>query len=284
MNDKSLPITIYEPDHILKTGIRIWPEMFKELSEHRELTWSLMVRDISARYKQSALGILWAVLMPLVMLAIFMWVKGKNILPIGDTLMPYAAFVFFGQMIWLLFSQGLINTAHSLVAAGSMLTKINFPREVLVFSAIGQTIFEFVIRIPLLVIIFIWSGFLPGPMVILTPIILLPLVILIVGLGFVLALFNALFRDVSSVLGISIQLGILVTPVFYPPPATMPYAFLINFINPVSGILNAARDLTTIGQMTDPLAYLFATISSLLIFFSGWRLFHLVEPRIAERI
>jgi len=76
------------------------------------------------------------------MMLVFVWIKSKNILPIGETSITYVAFVFIGQMVWLLFSQGFITSANSLVAAGNMLTKINFPREVLVFSAMGQTIFN----------------------------------------------------------------------------------------------------------------------------------------------
>ena len=96
---ESNKITVYEPNHIMRAGVRIWAEMFRELIAYRELIWRLVVRDISARYKQSVLGILWAFLAPLALMIVFVWIKGKNILPIGETAMPYAAFVFFGQMI-----------------------------------------------------------------------------------------------------------------------------------------------------------------------------------------
>ena len=75
-------VTLYEPNHIMKAGIRVWPEMFRELADFRGLIWRLVVRDISARYKQSVIGIFWAFLAPLVMMVVFVWVKNKNILPI----------------------------------------------------------------------------------------------------------------------------------------------------------------------------------------------------------
>jgi lipopolysaccharide transport system permease protein len=100
------PVTIYEPNHIQKAGILVWGEMVREFIAFSGLIWRLIVRDISARYKQSFLGIFLVFLAPLVMMFVFVWVKGKNILPIDDTAMPYAAFVFLGQMVWLLFSQG----------------------------------------------------------------------------------------------------------------------------------------------------------------------------------
>ena len=94
-----------------------------------------------------------------------------------------ASFVFIGQMIWLLFSQGLRSSANSLVAAGNMLTKINFPREVLVFSAMGQTIFDFLIRVPLLIISVIWVGFFPDFSIFFCFPILVPLVFLTTAAG-----------------------------------------------------------------------------------------------------
>lgn len=281
---KNNHITIYEPNHILKAGIRIWPLMFRELIESRELIWRLILRDISARYKQSVLGILWSFLTPLVMMLIFVWIKGMNILPIKDTAMPYAAFVFYGQMVWLLFSHGVTTTTNSLVEAGSLLTKINFPREVLVVSKLGQTIFEFLIRIPLLIIIFIWLGFTPKLTIVIVPFILLPLILMVLGIGFIVSLLNGVVRDVNSLIGIMLSVGMFATPIIYPPPSGWPLSFWVNYANPVSAFVTASRDLATMGYITDPSAYISATLISILLFFIGWRAFHLVEPKIAERI
>ncbi len=276
--------TVYRPNHILKAGVRIWSEMFRELVDFRGLVWRLVVRDISARYKQSFFGLFWAFLAPLVMMIIFVWIKGKNIVPIKDTAMPYAAFVFLGHIVWLLFSQGVTKSANSLVAAGAWLTKINFPREVLVISALGQTVFEFLIRIPLLLVIFIWVGFTPKLAILLVPFVLFPLLFLVMGVGFFVALFNAVIRDISGMLGIVMSLGMFVTPVIYPPPTRWPMSFLINCANPVSSFVTATRDLATAGFLTDPMSYFSSVVISTLLFLVGWRLFHLVEPKVAERV
>lgn len=277
-------VTIYEPNHIVKAGIRVWAEMARELIEFRGLIWRLIARDITARYKQSIFGILWAFIAPLVLMLIFVWVKKKNILPIGETAMPYAGFVFTGQMVWLLFSQGIIASTNSMVSASSMLTKINFPKEVLVFSAVGQTIFEFSIRIPLLMIVFVWVGFMPKITILMIPLILLPLLFLVVGVGFFLALLNAVTRDIGNALGIIMYLGFFITPIIYPPPTSWPMSFLINYVNPISSFVTASRDLLIKGSITNPTIYLSSVILSFLIFLVGWRIFHLTEPKIAERI
>lgn len=268
----------------MKAGIRIWAEMLSELIQFRGLIWRLIIRDISARYKQSVFGILWAFIAPFVMMLIFVWVKSKNILPISDTAMPYAAFVFTGQMVWLLFSRGVITSANSLVAASNMLSKINFPKEVLVFSGVGQTIFEFLIRVPLLLLIFVCVGFIPKFTILLVPLVLLPLLFFVIGLGFFVALLNAVARDINSALGIIMNLGMFATPVIYPPPTGWPMSFLINVANPVSGFVTASRDLVTTGFISNPMSYVTSVILSVLIFLTGWRLFHLTEPKLAERV
>ncbi len=277
-------VRTYEANSILNAGIRIWKEMFQEVFHYRSLLWRLMVRDIVVRYKQSIIGLLWPLLSPLVLVVVFVWIRSQNIIPIGETRIPYIAFVFTGQVIWLLFSRGVTVCATSLVGAETLLTKVNFPKEVLVFSALGQTVFEFLIRIPLLVAIFAWVGFIPQETVLFTPLVLLPLLLMVVGIGFFVALFNAVIRDIGNVLTIVMSLGIFLTPVVYPPPREWPLSFMINHINPVSAYINTVRDLISMGSITDLTAYLSAVLVSIFIFLVGWRTFHLAEPKIAERI
>ena len=277
-------IRVYEPNHIMKSGLHVWIAMFEELVEYRGLIWRLIVRDISARYRQSILGVFWSFLTPLFIMGVFVVVKNKQILPIGNTALPYPAYVFLGQMVWLLFSQGLTYSANSLISSGSLLAKINFPKEVLIISAIGQTVFDFIIRIPLLVIIFFWVGFTPKLTILLVPLVLAPMVLLIYGLGLLLALFNAIIRDVGNALTILLSVLMFASPILYPPPTTWSLTFWINYINPVSGFIIAGYDLTAAGSLTNSGAYVYALVFSLFLFFAGWRIFHLIEHKIAERI
>ena len=133
-------------------------------------------------------------------------------------------------------------------------------------------------------VVFIWVGFIPKITILIIPLILLPLLFLVVGMGFFLALLNAVTRDISNALGIFINLGMFVTPIIYPPPTTWPMSFLINYVNPISSFVTASRDLLIKGSITDPAIYLSSVILSLLLFFVGWRIFHLTEPKVAERV
>ena len=277
-------VTVYEPNHVMKAGIRIWTEMIKELIDFRGLIWRLIARDISAKYRQSILGIFWAFITPMIMMFVFVWIKNRNILPIRETSIPYAVFLFSGQMVWFLFSQGTGASVRCLVESRSMFKKINFPCEVLLFSCVGQTVFNFIIRIPLWLLVCAYSGFSPNIGVLLVPFTLIPLLLFIIGLGFYLAPLNAMTRDTGNAIAIVLNLFMFATPVIYPPPESWPLSFLINTLNPVSSFIISARDLMTNGTLSDPSSYLISVILSLLIFFTGWRMFHLIETKIAERV
>lgn len=281
---KGESITVYEPNHILKKGIRVWPEMVREIIGARGLLWRLVMRDISVRYRQSFLGILWAFLTPLALMFAFLFIQSLNVLPISDTAIPYAAFLFLGQMVWLFFSHGVSSSTNALVDAGALLNKINFPREVLILSSVGLAIFEFVLRIPLLLLVFLSVGFVPNPAIILVPVILIPLIFLVLGMGFFLSLFNALFRDVGAIVGIVLTLGMFTAPIVYPPPTRWPFSFLVNHVNPISAFVTAVRDLAFLGRLGDFQGYAMASLVSFLIFLVSWRFFHLVEPKIAEKV
>ena len=93
-----------------------------------------------------------------------------------------------------------------------------------------------------------------------------------------------MFRDIASVLAIALNIGMFITPVVYPPPTSWPLSFLINYVNPISAFVIAARDLATVGYLTEPASYISSTILGIISFLIGWRLMHLVEPKIAERV
>ena len=134
-------IRIYEPHKQLKQGIKIWKEMFQELFDYRELIWRLFARDISAKYKQSLLGNAWSLILPFVTIGTFMYLNHAGILHIQQTSMPYPLYALIGLSVWQIFATGLNSGANSLIGAGDLVTKINFPREVLVIASMAQSVF-----------------------------------------------------------------------------------------------------------------------------------------------
>ena len=274
---------VYTPDAHLGFGWHVWREMARELIQSRELMWRLFLRDLSARYRQSVFGYVWAVMPAIVTVVTFTYLKGSGTLPIGETNMPYPAYVLLGMSVWQLFATGLTGTTQSLVRASAIITKINFARETLVLAAFGQSIFNFLIRIVLIAGVFAWFGIVPAWTVIFVPFVLIPLALMTVGFGFILSIANGVFRDIGNSLTLVLTFAMFLTPVVYPPPTQWPKV-LINYLNPASPFIIATRDLITRGTLSQPDGLLYASVASLLVFLVAWRIFHLAMPRIAERV
>lgn len=276
-------VTEYTPSGHIGMGFGAWCEMVQELWESRELTWRLFLRDFSARYRQSLLGYVWAFLPPLIMVATFTWLNRNNILPVGETKLPYPVYVLLGTTVWQLFASGLTGATQSLVGASALITKINFPREVLVLSAFMQSLLEFFVRCFLLVAAFAFYRVVPSPAILLLPLAVIPLCLLTLGLGYIFALINGVLRDAGQIITFLLTFWMFLTPVVY-PAATTGAKSILNVANPVSPFVIAAQDLASYGALSQPQNYLIGCGISLVVFLLGWRLFHLAETRIVERV
>ena len=280
---RSERVTLYTATQRRGMTFAVWREMAQELWESRELTWRLFLRDFSARFRQSFLGYIWALVPILMTTAMFTWLNRMNVLAIAKTSLPYPIFVLLGMTVWQLFATGLADTTQSLASAGSLITKINFPRETLVLSAFGQSVFEFGVRSLLVAVGLTLFRIVPAPTILLIPFALIPLCLFTVGLGFLFSLVNGVMRDIGQLITFLITFWMFLTPVVYPPVAGSARS-LINVVNPVSPFVIAAQDLTTRGALSQPMNYAIGCLVSVIVFLVGWRVFHLTETRIAERV
>lgn len=274
-------VTVYSPDVIKKLGWRAWPIMVRDLVRTRELIWRLVLRDLSARYRQSILGYGWAIFPSIVTAGIFAYLSRTRVLPIGETPLPYVAYALWSIGVWQLFTGCLLACTNSLISAESLVTRINFPKEALVFGSVGQAVFDFLIRLLPVIIVFWWQGVMPAWQAIFLPIILVQVVLLALGIGFVLSIANLLLRDIGNALSIVLAFGMFLTPVVYPPPVTWPFV-LINVLNPFSPLLIATQDLIATGRISMPGALASSSLVSVLVFLLGWRFFYGAIRRIAE--
>lgn len=270
---------LYMPQGVRRGGVDGWQIMFQELAESRRLIWLLILRDISVRYRQSILGYVWALVPQIATVTVFAFLHSSRVLPIGGTKIPYIAYSLWGISVWQLFAGCLTNCANSLTASGSLVTKINFPREALVIAALGQPAFDFVVRLIPVITVFIWCGVLPSWESVFIPLLLVPVLLLALGLGFVLSIANLVIRDTANALGTALTIGMFLTPVLYPPPVRWPF-YLINFCNPLSPLLAASQDLIAEGFLTKPEMLTAACIFSTALFLAGWRAFRITILRV----
>jgi homopolymeric O-antigen transport system permease protein len=270
----------YTPHGVRRNGVEGWKIMISELAESRRLIWLLMLRDISVRYRQSLLGYLWAVIPQIVTVGVFAFLHASQVLPIGGTRIIYVAYALWGISVWQLFAGCLSGCTTSLVSSGPLVTKVNFPREALVIAAIGQPIFDFLIRLVPVVVVFAWYGVKPSWSVIFLPLALCPVIFLALGLGFILSITNLAIKDTGNALGTALTIGMFLTPVLYPSPVRWPFT-LINYLNPVSPLLRATQDLIAAGSVTRPETFAAACLFAVAMLLVGWRAFRVTILRAA---
>ena len=278
--ESKIAVAEYTPRGIRRDGLAGWRLMLIELAESRRLIWLLILRDLSVRYRQSILGYVWAVIPQIATVGVFAFLHASRVLPIGGTRIAYVAYALWGISIWQLFAGCLSSCTTSLVSSGSLVTKVNFPREALVIAALGQPVFDFFVRLVPVVAVFIWYGVTPSWGIIFLPFVLMPVMLLALGLGFVLSIANLVIRDTGNALGTVLTIGMFLTPVLYPPPVRWPF-FLVNLLNPLSPLLTASQDLIAAGFLTRPEMFAVACVLSLVLALIGWRAFRVTIPRVA---
>jgi len=278
------PITTYEPDNSLKRGyLSIFMEIFNELKKNRWLTYQLFKRDFLAVYKQSLIGSFWALFLPLISVGVFIILNRSGIFNIGDINVPYPIYAILGMAFWQLFSTGLMSSANSLVAAGTMITKINFSKKSLVIASLGRSIISFLIQFILVALLFVCYGFVPNTAILLIPLVIIPILLLTLGLGFLVSLVNGVVRDIGNILGLLLTFLMFLTPVLYAKPKI---GILGNFskYNPLYYLVSAPRDLVLKGTSSELNGFFITSIISIIIFIICVVIFHLTETRVAERI
>jgi len=275
---------VYCPDRVLTLGfLPIWREIFSQLRQSRELIWRFFLRDFRAKYRQSFLGLTWAVLNPLITVGVFVFLNKSGIFNLAKSDIPYPAFALVGLTVWALFSTGLTACSNSIISAGSMISKINFPKSSLVIASMGQALVEFTVRICLTIIVFIIFKVTPAWTVIFFPLAAIPIFLLTLGLGFFLALLNGVFRDTANIAILLTTFLLFMLPILYPAPETG-WLALVNHWNPLAHLVITCRELVFTGSISNPAGFLISSFFALFVFLLFWRFFHIVEPKIAERV
>lgn len=263
-----------------------------ELIRYRQLCLSLAWRDVRVRYKQSLLGLGWAILLPLAMMLVFTFVftravdvRGR----LGDGL-PYALFVFTGLVPWTFFGQSLTSCANVLVANRNLITKVYFPREVFPLSAVGGGLLDFGIALIVLAglgayfhLTGAWTIRADASMLFL-PVVVAAQSLLTIGLGMMLATANVFYRDVRQGVGVVVQLGMFMSGVVVPVPQDGSRLSLLLAWNPMVPLIQAYRDVVLHGQLPAGRAFLYSVVVAFGVLVVGWYWFRRASRRFAEVI
>jgi lipopolysaccharide transport system permease protein len=218
---------------------------WKELWRYRDLFWVLAWRDISVRYKQTALGVLWAILQPLITMIVFTFIFNTMAnISSGDNT-PYPVFLYVGLLFWQYFSGTLTNASNSMVGNSALIQKIYFPRLIVPATAAITGLIDLAIAAVILIGMMIHYSIMPHLIgMLILPILLIISILSALGMGLVLASLNIKYRDVRYALPFFIQILMYVTPVIYPVKMLDNYPVvkeLILWLNPISGVISNAR-------------------------------------------
>jgi lipopolysaccharide transport system permease protein len=282
-NQSDLPIQVYTPDSQMRSPRRLMEAMWQDLKASRELAWRLFIRDLSSMYRQSLFGVVWAFVPPLVTSLIFILLQSRNIINFGETEIPYPVYVLVSVLLWQVFTESLNGPLKSVTASKPFLVKINFPREALILSSFYFVVFNLLIKTIILAAIFLIFQIPPTWGLILAIIPVFMLIFLGFGIGLVLTPLGMLYADVGTSLPLATQLLFFLTPVVYPPPTTFPLS-LIVYLNPISPLLIAARDLITTGAIYNPVSFFITSGLTIILLFSSWVVYRVALPIVIERI
>jgi lipopolysaccharide transport system permease protein len=257
--------------------------MWRDLVLSRELAWRLIVRDISAQYRQTVLGYFWAVFPPLVTTAVFILLKSSAMLNIQEGSIPYPAFVFTGTVFFQLFVDALNGPIKTVTEAKSILVKINLPREAFILSGMGQVLFGFVIKLVLLFGVLLYFRVPLKITALFVPVPMMALLLLGTMLGVILLPLGLLYRDIRSMLLIVTHGLVFVTPVAYTSEVGGLMGRLME-LNPVSPLLMGAKEVMLEGIPDQMGSFWLVTGISLFLLFLGWVVYRLSLPYIIERM
>ncbi len=271
------------PDRFRALGAQARREALRDLWRARGVLWSLTRRELLSRYRQSLLGVGWAVVTPLATVAVFWFLQRARLLEAPAYDLPYPVFVYAGLLPFQLFQAGVVRGATALSAAPALVSRVRFPRELLVLTALASATFDFVVGCLPLLALAAAAGVAPRWTALLAPLALLPLLLLALGLGLVLSVLNAIVRDLHRVLAPALMLCLFLTPVFY-APAVEGAGRWLALLNPLAPAVDGFRQLVFTGGLADPGLLALSAAAGLGAAIVGWHAFQVTVPRAAELV
>ena len=277
-------ITIYSAESSSRSLFAHLRDMIQGLPRAHELGVRLFIRNINALYRQSLLGFGWALLPPLATAALWIFLRGSNVIIMEDTGVPYPVFVITGTMLWQVFSEAILAPLTQVTENKAMLAKINIPREGLLLSGLYQLVFNTIIKLILLVVVFIAFH----QTVSLSNILFVPIGLSAIGLagfstGLLLTPFGMLYQDINRGIGVLLPFLMYLTPTVYPAPRDGLIGLVMKF-NPIATLITQTRNWFIAQPVYDMHLFWIYTFAFIMLFLIALVIYRLSMPIIIERI
>lgn len=277
------------PEVLIQPG-RGWASLqLREVWNYRELLFFLIWRDVKVRYKQTALGALWAILQPVMTMVVFTVFFGR-LAKIGSDGLPYPIFSYAGLLPWTFFAHGISTASQGLVHSSNLIRKVYFPRLILPISQVLSGLVDFAVASTILVAMMFYYGITPTAAIVYLPLLLLLALATSLGIGMWFAALNVEYRDVRYVVPFLMNLWLFVTPVIYPwsrvaeKLAEKGIPGWIYGLNPMAGVVEGFR-WALLGTGRRPDAVLIpSVIITLVLLVSGAFYFRRMERTFADLV
>jgi lipopolysaccharide transport system permease protein len=268
------PLVVIEPN----TG---WSALdLRDLWAFRELLYFLTWRDVKVRYKQTELGVAWAIIQPLFTMLIFTLFFGR-LAGVPSDNVPYPIFAFTGLLAWTFFSNAITNSGNSLVGSAHLITKVYFPRMIIPGAAVAAGLVDFAIAFVILVLLMIYYGVGITLNVLMFPVMVLLTTLLALGTGMWLSALNVKYRDVRFALPFMVQLWMYLSPVIYPTSFLPAKLRSLLLLNPMTGIIEGFRS-ALFGRPFNWIALAVSTVITLVLLIYSSYSFRRMEKSFAD--
>ena len=214
---------------------------WRDLWEYRELFLVLAWRDVSVRYKQTLIGVAWAVLRPLLTMVVFTVVFGTLAGLASDGRAPYPLMVLAGMLPWYLFSSALAGAADSLISNANLIGKVYFPRMIIPAATVVAALIDFLVSLAILAAVMLWYRFVPGWQILFLPLFVALAVLASLGPGLLITALNVKYRDFRYVIPFILQLGLYISPVGFSSGVVPAEWRLLYSLNPMVGVIDGFR-------------------------------------------
>lgn len=260
-------------------------EAVSEIFRFRELLINLALRDIKVVYKQTFLGITWAIFPSVITMLIFTFINNAKIITIDTGEIPYPLFAYCGLLPWTFFVQALSGATTSIVNKANLINKIYFPREIIPLSLILSRLVNLGVSAIVMVGLMVFYGVDIHITIIAVPLLLLIQIALTVGLSFFLSMGHVFYRDVGYIVVGILPLLMFITSVVYPiKVASRQLQGILIVLNPMIPIIDSYRDLILLGRWPDLMSLALPICLCWGLFFMGLLCFHKMEHLFAENI
>lgn len=225
---------------IIESG-RIEKNYWQDLWRFRELFFVLAKRDISVRYKQTSIGILWAILRPFLTMIIFTIIFNKVAKLPTEINAPYSLVVFAGMLPWMLFSTSLSEASNSLIGNTNLITKVYFPRLIIPISSVITSFIDFLISFALIIVLMFYYSYVPSYRITILPFFMFLAFLSSIGPGLWLTGLNVKYRDFRYIIPFIVQIGLYISPVGFSSSVIPDNWKLLYSLNPIVGVIDGFR-------------------------------------------